>query len=740
MKLPAFLGRDKKEEEGEYYWALVVSHARVTAAIWRLSGNEASVVAMGDGVGYGSEEQLLEAVDKALGLAGEKFSVGEEKEPSEVILGLPAAWVVEDRIESEKLTLLRRVLKELDLVPVGFVVTGEAVWHYMEMIEGKGGRVILVGVDERRIEVGLILAGKLLGVETVERSGLVPADVIEGLGRFELKENMPARIVVYDGGGSLAQVRQLLLAYAWQDEEQVRFLHFPKVEVLAGEAAILGVAMAGSTELGEGEREQVDKEGKEEKKLVVSGDRKGGEVVEQAEEADGAGMQDEVVAVDIEPGELGFSETDVAAGGGEEVNLGLAEGGELNREQRGGGEEREEREEREKEKEREKPRVERIFNWGGQLKVAVVIFLVMVGLLVAGVAWWWYWPKAVVQVWVEPKVLEETVTVDLSGGGEGERVAVAELTEEMSGDKSMVTTGTKLVGEKARGEVTLYNRVEKSRVVEKGTAMVGPSGLKFTIDEEVKLASASAGDDYQVIPGKAVVGATAADIGANYNLAGGSEFNVGVWAKSDLVARSDSAFSGGSSREVQAVSEADRERLKASLKEELAGKVKEKLRAKLSQGESLIEETLEVEEKKVSFSGKAGEEAEELSLNLTVLALGKVVKDDDLRALVEEKVKEKVPEGYQHEGKDLEFSFVRKGDEGVYEVVAVARLLPKFDEREWAEKIAGKYPEAARQILTSLPGSRRVGFDIKPNLPGKLGTLPHVAGKIKVVLVREGGS
>jgi len=69
--------------------------------------------------------------------------------------------------------------------------------------------------------------------------------------------------------------------------------------------------------------------------------------------------------------------------------------------------------------------------------------------------------------------------------------------------------------------------------------------------------------------------------------------------------------------------------------------------------------------------------------------------------------------------------------------VGIDCVVSKNNIKEVAKKIAGKYPNLAENYLSSIPGFVRAEFRIKPLLPGKLGTLPHVAGNMSIEFSKE---
>jgi hypothetical protein len=192
------------------------------------------------------------------------------------------------------------------------------------------------------------------------------------------------------------------------------------------------------------------------------------------------------------------------------------------------------------------------------------MLLAICSLLFAGLfAAYWYLPKATVTLTVAPKPLahqfdltaDSTVT-DIAAEGSVLPAALAQIT--VTTHKTRPATGTKLIGDRAAGEVTIINGTSTERSFPAGTTISSPSGLKFTLTSSVTIASASGTADpnsYQ--PGKATVKITAVDIGPDANLTAGTQFKIGSFSFLDYVAKNDSAFVGGSSRQVAAVSKDD---------------------------------------------------------------------------------------------------------------------------------------------------------------------------------------
>jgi len=270
--------------------------------------------------------------------------------------------------------------------------------------------------------------------------------------------------------------------------------------------------------------------------------------------------------------------------------------------------------------------------------------------------------------------------------------------------------------------------------LEKGTKLIAPGDLEFETEEEVKVASASAGPDYTLIPGKKTVKAKAADIGPEYNLAKETEFKVNDFSTKDFIAKNESDFSGGSSREVKVVAEEDLTSLKESLNEELLKEGREKLAKTSGEGKKLINESIEEKIIAEDYDHQVGDEAEEVSLNLKLELKGLVFKEEDLNKLIEERLKPKITAGFiLGEEREVDFSYQESDGEGqVFEAKVRASLYPKIDEEEVKKKLKGKRPSAALDYLGFLPSVEDCEIEVSPKMPDFLLTLPHREERIKI--------
>lgn len=739
MDLKSILSKAPKEER-KLYWALTIESGWVQAGIWDINQNKAEVAATSPATAWETDEELIGACDTALSSAVQHLTE-ESPEPEDTVFGLNSTWVSEGNIKQEYLEKIRKICQKLSLKPVGFVVLPEAISHLLKSEEGSPLSAIVLGVGKDTLEVSVFKLGNLAGVSQIARSVSIVDDVSEGLARFAGGEAFPSRFVLYNGKeGELEEVKQALINVSWEETGKIKFLHTPKVEIIAPERKILAVCLAGASEIADvsgviakkPEEEIEEPEPPEEIQNIRLPERKVtpeelgfaiGEDVSKtqpmsaatpatAPTAAPAPARMPVVGVST-PGKVSFkgllSKIHIPA------FLKNLEVPTL-----------------------PSPKIpgtpnKKVFTYGlGFLAILVVV----------GFAAWWFLPKATVTIYVAPQNLEEKVEIlvslDASSVDFSQKMLPGKTYKtSVSSEKTASTTGTKTVGEKAKGTVQIQNGTASAISLAAGTTLFATSDLKFTLDSAVTVAAAVSPSS----PGTATANLTASDIGAEYNLAGNESFRVGNYPKSEVDATASADFSGGSSQQISAVSEEDLDTLQEDLTQELLDKADGEFSGKVSADEVFVSSASTHEVSDKTFSAKVGDEANTLKLNLTLDVTGVAVSKQALTDFAKEALKEKVPQGYVLRDSQIsaEFELKEQTQEG-YALSAFfkANLLPETKTEEIAKNIAGKYPTFAKEYLDSISGFSRAEIDITPHfLPAKLMVLPRIAKNIEIEIEAE---
>ncbi|HKB88641.1 MAG TPA: hypothetical protein VKC53_03240, partial [Patescibacteria group bacterium] len=343
-------------------------------------------------------------------------------------------------------------------------------------------------------------------------------------------------------------------------------------------------------------------------------------------------------------------------------------------------------------------------------------------------------------IFVSPKSFQEQLNISFNTDGVFDEskaiIPGITATAQSSGDKTKSTTGAKLVGDKAAGSVQIANGNSSPINLAAGTILTSSSGLKFTTNIEASVS----GQTSPGFPGTSTLAVTAGDIGAQYNLAKGEIFKVGVFDKSQVAATSQGDFSGGSSQQIAAVSDDDQKNLKAVLKTELSGNVVNDLQGKTSENQIFVDDLADLTETSAVFDHKIGDVADTLKLSLSINATGVIADKTKLEQYAADTLKDKIPQGYAIRNSQItfKFKFVSKQNGNlVYTADVGANFLPMTNSDDIIKQILGKTVPAAESYLSTVPGYTRAEVKLSTSLPGPFKTLPHINKNITIEIAAD---
>ena len=714
MEIPNLISKiaGSKEEEREYFLAIEISFHAVKAAIWSVINGKTHIISTSSSSPWQGKEidDLTNASDTAISVAIQNFKGPPGREPKKVVFGLPEQWVDGEKISSHYQPYLRSVCQKLEIKPIGFVVTTEAIVHHLKSTEGVPPSVILIDVNELNIEVALVRLGQIVGLQKVARSVSLGEDVEEGLTRFQAGDMLPSRILLHDADADLEEAKQQLLDYPWLDK--LPFLHLPKVDPLPNDFSIKSVALSGGTEFAKTQgliaqtplspktnekSAQSDTQGDSNSKTKDLGFIKDKDILQSTP---APSQSDSMPQPDILP------QT-------QEI----------------------------KPKRKLKlprislPKIKFSFPFrqkpppvpeiGNQRQKRPLFKLALAGTAaltaISLAAAYYFVPKATVTFTVEAKSINKQLTVSIDPQLESpDQLAKSipgQLVEiEISGQKTQSTTGQKTIGEPAAGEVTIYNATPQAKTLSPATTLTSPSGLRFTLTQETTIASKSGTADLAQ-PGKATVQIKATSIGEEYNLASETRFRVGNLSEADFIAKNQTALSGGSSRKVSAITKTDQENLKKDLESQLWQDSKEKLLTKVNDGNSLIDSSISQSVVSFEYDGKAGDAADTVSLNLVLRVSALAFNPQALNDIIESEISPSVPNGYQltKENLDPKFEILKTQEDRTDFLVSIeTKLLPRISIDQIRRDISGKTIAQTETILKNLPGLVRVQVKLFP--------------------------
>lgn len=771
MKLPEFITSflPQQTKMGETYLALELLDNGVKALAWQLVNDKITILNEKVAEFRGEdEEEKIRVCDLVISQVEEKLP--ENQTLSKVVFGLSEKTVVASKIVSPMLSFLKKLCQELSLTPVGFVVINEAIIHFLKQEEGVPPTVLLVNFTGNNLSCALVKMGK---IEMVKHQAQVE-NVAETLGLIFREFNvevLPSRILLYDTFSSLEQLRQELISYPWLSK--ANFLHFPKFEILGKNEDVKAVAYAGSSELlakevhfeEEAKQEDTDKKKEEIEKTEEKKPEEPGEETKPTDITELGFVKDQDI-LELRKKETAFEGEYFK----EEKESDISKSNNISKP------------EEELQKAIPKPLTLPSLNIKAFLdKISLpkfslpnislpsflpedfsgktpLLFSGLAILIVLSILGWFYWtlPKAKVTLVVSPQILEKEADViirsglivfiasdiiatsssgidEINSGISGKLITVSENT---SGKSS--ATGKKITGDKAKGQVTIYNKTENQKTLSKGIIITSPAGIKFTLDNDVVIASTSA---FATSFSSVVANVTASQIGTEGNLPFGANFTIADYPTSSYFARNDNAFSGGTSRTVQAVSKEDQEKLLSSLSSQLLDKAKQEFSSKSNMSERIIEETVKKVITKKAFSAAEGSETSQFSLDLAMDFTALSYNENDVKSLLEKVIKDAIPGDFSYQAKNASFTTklkdTKKDGSALVTVVFTAKLLPKIDLDQVKKKLAGQSIAKGKKYLLGLSSVSDAQFSFSPQLPGFLLSFPHLAKNITLEIVSQ---
>ncbi len=294
-----------------------------------------------------------------------------------------------------------------------------------------------------------------------------------------------------------------------------------------------------------------------------------------------------------------------------------------------------------------------------------------------------------------------------------ERIPAQSMTATAQDTQSSQPTGTKKIGDSAKGAVNVFNWTTSEKTFPKNTVIISKDGVKFTLDADVNVASRSAST-----PGQSSVSVTAQSFGDNGNISAGVDFTFQQFDELLYSAKNDNAFTGGSQKQVTVVAQEDLDKLQKSLTEALTQKAKESLKSQ-NPNAQLADEAISINIAKKQFDKNLNDEASSVSLTMEITATALTYNQDDLKNILAQMAQSQSQDKLQATPDNIDFLDIKTKLNktsltlsGQYR----ANLVPKIDTEDIKNKIAGKSQKDARGIILSLGDISSVDFRFTPNL------------------------
>lgn len=639
---------------------LSFSEESVQAHLVDFSGVSPTIIEHSPQLQFGDTQSALLRTDECLQQLG-----AESESINEVILGLDPDWVQHGEISAEKKPLLKNILTELSLKPLGFISFTESLVQ-LHAVKDPTLSAVLVYVSEKNITLTHFDKGVAKQTESVGRSDRVATDVLEGLARFEAGKaegaHLPSTMLLASFALSdeqLTGVQQELFKYPWAETKL--FLQTPVITLIPQQEVIHSIALEAKTALFADQETQAETQSYDQLKATNR------EQTEQVTQPDSFGK---LISNDAD---------DPAKTAQEELSPSHFSKRHL------------------------------------RLSVFVGVVAGIAALVALVVAAAFFFTTATTSITLERKPVSETIQIKLdpeaTTTNAAERtLAATVITEEFSGEGSAQTTGVKIVGEKATGDVLIYNKTTAEKTFQAGTTLSSGT-LQYTLTGSVTVPAASVQQtgarevkDYGQATGKV----EAVVIGDESNKPEKTELVIGSFALDTYSAVTSTALSGGSSREVRVVSQQDRAELQKEVLRKVLDEANESFKARSKKGETYILPTKDIAVKDVQFDAAVEVEANTLRVSLTAVVSALSYATKDIRPIAEVALATKIPDGYSLVADDPQVlsaptQQLESSSESVTLEVNITSYAIAAEQQDlWKTAIAGKSLSESEQYLTNL--------------------------------------
>ena len=258
------------------------------------------------------------------------------------------------------------------------------------------------------------------------------------------------------------------------------------------------------------------------------------------------------------------------------------------------------------------------------------------------------------------------------------------------------STGEDVIGEKAKGVITLYNRTFETKNIAAGTELIDTKGTVFTLDEDVAIASASG---VPVQDGKRPADVIAQSVGTDGNIEKNSKLTIDGLSQTEVYAVSSEDFSGGFKKIVIVFSDEDKKKLDSLAKQAFLREVKTAFRKVHASDDIVFEQTAVAQDVHKDYSAKVGDEVRTVNMSEKGSFSVYYTSDAQSRTYVQrQKLKDKefVKDTFSIQKTKLEEG---KSPSWSYSAIINGKIQKFIDRSSIGQKLIGKTVSSARVIL-----------------------------------------
>lgn len=378
----------------------------------------------------------------------------------------------------------------------------------------------------------------------------------------------------------------------------------------------------------------------------------------------------------------------------------------------------------------------------------VVLVLVVFGLAVL-------LPQAQITVYArsEPIMRDLEISVDKntrSTNNSNLTVPGIAVSREISHTKNFPATGVKLTGNKATGNVQLYNFTKNTLTLRAATTSLVVDGKRYSFTKDVTglrpTARIGQGGEQEIDTSSLIppVGIVAQDVGANFNIGADVRLEIQNTAlgQADVYAETVGSVTGGSSNEIKVLSQADIDKATQAMQNELASLAEQEIKEAGQEDASLkiLPNAVKSEVLAKTANKEVNDEANDFDMTIIAKVTGVGFNEEDVKNLVLEKINSVLSEDKYllEDGKqELRTNFKSVNIDNGTGVLAVhfeTTAAYKVENTNLSRILAGKDAVEIQEILLTKPEIDRVDVTFSPFFVKKA---PRFNGKIYITTVQS---
>lgn len=693
--------------DAKSFWLVVIDRHTVFASLISLENQRYSVRVLGQEFPWATDspDSFTQSLDKSLSSASSLADLSEDDEPNESVFIVSPFWVGPDgKIINSYLKLIESSCKLLDLQPMGFIADDEAITEAIKLKEGLPVSFILLHLNPESFNLSLVYLGKVKQRLHQEFNPPLSVSQIENaLLELNSEATLPPQIVIF--GYFTEDQIQSIKDYPWIGKKNLEtFLHLPDIETYSREDLVNVYSRTVIAQMEPGQpplpSDQISPEDEDKKNNQEIVQTETPEVVEENNH-----LEEKVVEVTAQ--DLGFFTPPPPQS---KTSWRLPRLPSL-------------------------PKIKI-----PRLHLPVIIFAAFPLLILIP----FFLSSATITLFLTPYQFDKSITVILDPESTTidpvKKIIPVETKETIyQVSQSIPTTGRKTTGEKAQGEIALYNKQEKIITLSSKSILTDPSGKKFELATSVSVPPSNYNLEQGILTlGQAKAVAIAADIGPEFNI--GKDVKISSKDYSDvLIVRTTRDFTGGSRREVNVVSQTDKTNLANQIKQSFQSQLDDIIKQKFGNTNGLIKGSLRSEIGRIDYQREISEEVDQLEASaeaqISVFVLNPSLNGDIIKSFLSDD-ESFAQSSYDPDKFQINFQIDRFEKESAAATLKIqGTTLPRIDTDNLRRQLAGKSRHTASKIIRNFH-SRLYDFHLNTNFQflGKINPLPFRFQRISIEL------